>query len=108
MPRYIDADKLAEHKFSYVTYDRYSSDGRRKSEEEIYAYKVGYNEAIATIAQFAPTIDAVEIVRCRECKWWKSNFTWNGKEVKVCVKEPYEPVRKENYFCADGERRCDD
>lgn len=60
MPRYIDADKLAEHKFSYVTHDRYVSDGRPKSEEEIYAYKVGYNDAIESIAQFAPTANVVE------------------------------------------------
>lgn len=56
----------------------------------------------------AKTADVVEVVRCGECKWWKSNFTWNGKEVKVCVKEPYEPVRTDDFFCADGERREDD
>lgn len=49
-----------------------------------------------------------EIVRCKDCEWWKTNFFWNGKEVKVCVKEPYEPVRREDYFCADGERREDE
>lgn len=60
MPRYIDAEELAEHKFFGVTFDRYVSDGRPKSEEEIYAYKVGYNDAIDRIVRFAPTADVVE------------------------------------------------
>ena len=76
MPRYIDAEKLAEHKFPCATYDRYVSDGKWKSEEEIYAYKVGYNVAIEDIAQFAPTADVVEQKRGR----------W---ETKPCL-DPYE------------------
>lgn len=77
VPRYIDAEKLAEHKFPGATYDRYVSDGKWKSEEEIYAYKVGYNEAIANIAQFAPTADVRENfhahwdkVEVRSGEWW--------------------------------------
>lgn len=69
MSRYIDAEKVAEHKFPGVTYERYVSDGKLKSEEEIYAYKVGYNEAIDNITQFAPTADVVDkerYVRVRE------------------------------------------
>lgn len=34
MPRYTDADELAEYKFPYVTFERYVSDGKPKSEEE--------------------------------------------------------------------------
>ena len=82
MPRYIDAEKLAEHKFSYVTYDRYVSDGRRKSEEEVYAYKVGYNDAIDSIAQFAPTADVVER---KNGKWIKNDgrYGWHCSECGV-------------------------
>lgn len=46
-----------------------------------------------------------EIVRCRDCKWYKTNYSWNGKEHKVCVIEPYEPARKEDDFCSRGERK---
>ena len=63
-------------------------------------YRAGYSDGVAAR-------DA-EIVRCKDCKWWKSNFTWNGKEVKVCVKEPYEPVRAEDFFCKGGERSDND
>lgn len=58
MARYIDAEKLIDFKFSYITNERYK-DGKWKSEEEIYAYKVGYNTAIED-AQFAQTVDVVE------------------------------------------------
>ena len=38
-----------------------------------------------------PSADVVEVVRCKDCKWYKTNYSWNGKEHKVCVIEPYEP-----------------
>ena len=60
MTRYIDAEKLVDFKFAYITNERYK-DGKRKSEEEIYAYKVGYNEAIDNIIKFATTADEEKI-----------------------------------------------
>lgn len=55
-----------------------------------------------------PTVDAVLVVRCKDCKWWKTNYTWNGSECKVCVIEAYEPVRKEGDYCSRGERKEDE
>ena len=55
-----------------------------------------------------PTADVVEVVRCRDCTWWKSIFSWNGKEHKVCVRDASEPPREQNDFCSYGERRSDD
>lgn len=52
--------------------------------------------------------DLVDVVRCKDCKWWKTNHMWNGSERKVCVIEPYEPVRNEDDFCSRGERREDE
>lgn len=46
-----------------------------------------------------------ELVRCKDCKWWKTNYMWDGQERKVCVIEPYEPVRKPDDFCSYGERK---
>lgn len=65
-------------------------------------------ECIISTIEEVPTADVVEVVRCKNCKWWKSSFTWNGKDVKVCVKDPYEPSHTEDFYCADGERRDDD
>lgn len=52
-----------------------------------------------------PTVDAVEVVRCKDCKWWKSNYMWDGRERKVCIIEAYEPVRSGDHYCSMGERR---
>lgn len=57
------------------------------------------------VIEDAPTIDAVEVVRCRDCEWYKTNYLWNGKERKVCGIEPFEPIRQEEDYCAYGERR---
>lgn len=74
------------------------------------AYKGDYAFHITARAwlEKAPTVDAVPVVRCKDCRWWKTNYTWNGKEVKVCVVEPYEPVRKGDDYCSRGEREGGD
>jgi hypothetical protein len=49
----------------------------------------------------APAVDAVEVVRCKECKWFNSV----GCAIYI-VDESDKP--KENDFCSYGERRVDD
>lgn len=61
MPRYTDVEKLVDFKFAYITDERYKN-GKRKSEEEIYSYKVGYNEAVDNIIMFATIADEEKIV----------------------------------------------
>ena len=46
-----------------------------------------------------------ELVRCRECEWYKTNYSWNGKEHKVCGIEPFEPIRREEDYCSYAERK---
>ena len=55
-----------------------------------------------------PTADVVKVVRCRDCKWYKSIYSWNCKEHKVCVRDPYEPPREPNDYCSYGERKEDE
>ena len=43
----------------------------------------------------APTVDAVPVVRCKDCKYFK---TW------LCQNED----NSDNWFCADGERKDGD
>ncbi len=52
-----------------------------------------------------PIIDAVQVVRCRDCKWWgdldpKNRYTDCYCHVVECSTEP-------EWFCADGERKQD-
>ena len=53
------------------------------------------------------TVDVVEVVRCKDCTWWKSIFSWNSKEHKVCVRESAEPPRESDDYCSYGERRTE-
>lgn len=64
------------------------------------------NTYIHLVRDIAPSAQP-EIIRCKDCKWYKTNFSWNGKEHKVCVIEPYEPVRNGDDFCSRGERKDD-
>ena len=53
--------------------------------------------AIRDIAE-ASTVDAVEVVRCKDCKHWDSDFLWcDRKNVRMV----------EDDFCSYGER-CPD
>ena len=48
----------------------------------------------------APTIDAVEVVRCKDCKHWNS-------ETKGCKRNPSVEAWEETDFCSYGERKTD-
>lgn len=55
----------------------------------------------------APTIDAVPVVRCGDCKYWDSDWMLKGcgDDVHFC---PVVDSRKHaSGFCDDGERRGD-
>lgn len=60
-------------------------------------------------------IDAMPeaIVRCKECKWYEiAHLKRDGTEDKrytpsVCVRGAFAKPRKEDWYCADGERRED-
>lgn len=69
MSRLIDADELREHLFVGADYDRVIDDGIYKTEEEVFAFKCGWNDALKSVVQFAPTVDAVPVVRCKNCMY---------------------------------------
>lgn len=46
----------------------------------------------------APTLDAVKVVRCGECKHWYKGHCAHG----VCATEETD----ESWFCADGEAKA--
>ena len=77
-------------------YDEMNYPGR--SEEFMAAIDV----AIADLAD-APTIDAVEVVRCRECKFgdWDSE----PDDAMVCMRTKDGFWRSGNDFCSYGERK---
>ena len=95
MPRLIDADNLVE------VLDEELED--RVKGETIYTnalksiFLVGFAKQVINDA---PTVDAVEVVRCKYCEhYWKNN---PSDDVPVCLASP-----KDNAFCSEGERRKD-
>ena len=59
-----------------------------------------------------PTIDAVPVVRCKDCK--HATMTADGKMCKYCAMDTddfgdqRDVYHDADWFCADGERRTDD
>ena len=57
----------------------------------------------------APTVDAVRVVRCGECKHWHQNGFGNRKSgLCNCLTECHgaeDPYTAENHFCSYGERK---
>ena len=80
-------------------YDEMNYPGR--SEEFMTAIDV----AIADLAD-APTVDAVEVVRCKDCKFgdWDSE----PNDAMVCMRTKDGFWRSGNDFCSYGERKGGD
>ncbi len=54
----------------------------------------------------AQTVDAVPVVRCKDCKYWGIPLDRNDKGEKVanCKMFSKHHAFNENWFCADGEK----
>lgn len=77
--RLIDADETVEHAWR----DRLDS-----------------RERIAQMIENMPTIDAVPVIRCKDCKYYMGNWyceAWNNS--------PGFPAVDGNMFCSMGERK---
>ena len=59
--------------------------------------------------QEAPAVDAVELVRCKDCEAWQTetamSFLRDGVHVRCCVCGVYGRLMYEDDFCSKGKRR---
>ena len=86
MSRYIDADKF----ISWLDV------GHLRSPSEI-CYCEG---DVKTMIDMQPTADVVEVVRCKDCKWWdKQEDSIQGR----CALSGHYPTGA--WYCANGERK---
>ena len=107
--RLIDADAYAaEMKTRQDACLELMNAAREMDNEEMYGQKSAafsvFVEAKLTLDAM-PTVDAVPIVRCKECKHNMDDFAWNGEPYKWC--ELQHQHMADDFFCADGERRTD-
>ena len=74
------------------------------SKESRFRLYYGYAESFINVA---PTVDAVEVVRCRECKYhyWEQE-PCHGKSVHYCKLPHMSGVEVfKEFFCYYGERK---
>ena len=53
----------------------------------------------------SPTVDAVPVVRCKDCRLGEKNKGAYVREKTWCIRQ--ETYHNDDWFCADGERRDD-
>ena len=98
MSRLIDADAVKLNYGGLVHISPYDFQGIAKY----------FAEQIAA----APTIDAVPVVRCRECKHYREALSQTSDNAVVvwCAadKYPHNDVMPDDWYCAAGEREEDD
>ena len=94
--RLIDADQLLEAggavKFSC---ERYESPNMAIGRQ---------GAAFKKLVQEAPTVDAVPVVRCKDCKQWRRNIGFTDNPNGHCF---YHDIDTNGFdFCSCGERRA--
>jgi len=71
----------------------------------VIQYSKQSTKTIGLALDATPTIDAVPVVRCKDCKWWYKDM-YSTDKMKWCYAHArhFPPV----YFCAEGEREDND
>lgn len=54
-----------------------------------------------------PAVDAVPVVRCKNCKYWETDWKPNNVQDGVHFCPMVSLVRRGDWFCANGERRSE-
>ena len=72
-------------------------------QETLYRRAFKTRQDIEEWLNFAPTIDAVPVVRCKECKHWRKDFAGCTEFVGRCDYANY--MIGENGYCLYGERK---
>lgn len=80
-------------------------DVRKVTEYDESGCGLEYKAVSVEAIEAAPAIDAVEVVRCRDCKRWGTGYGGETEHIKVCEFANY--MVGENGYCVYGERKMD-
>ena len=100
--RLIDAEALMKN----IDEQLASHDGLDMFDKET-VYLIGVNDVVSYIVT-ATTVDAVEVIRCKDCKWsyWQDETEWTYEGL-YC--RQYEASMNDDGYCSRGEKmRADD
>lgn len=92
--RLIDANALVEDIEEYQESMMFDSYAERMHFNDVIDFAVDHIEE-------APTIDAVQVVRCKDCKWWGDRDHLATDNVKYCQFGRY--MVGANGYCIYGE-----
>lgn len=84
MPRYIDADALLQ-----------------KLPDDLH-----YKGSVKRVLMQAPEVDAVEVVRCKDCAFYLTmgdEYTFRGRKGRHCIW--HQRLMKDTGYCDEGIRR---
>ncbi len=99
MARYIDTDKLTNQIDEWLDSVGNALIGKGLSY---------YGELMGCIED-TPTADVVEVVRCKDCKWFGESTYVGGRTYTGCKIWGCDDLApcEENDYCSCGERKCD-
>lgn len=60
---------------------------------------------VRRLIENAPAVDAVEVVRCKDCKHWGIGYGVETEHIKACCFANY--MVGKNGYCVYGERKMD-
>ena len=95
MPRYIDVNgyrKLFDEEY------KKTRELIHQGETHLDNLAEGFCEA-GRVIDSIPTADVVEVVRCKDCKWFKGGYLANA-----CILLGF-AIREPDEFCSRGERK---
>lgn len=94
--RLVDADALLSE------LEKYNDLSAREKNEYLFGLQQRLETCI-DVVEDAPTVDAVEVVRCKDCKHYRP---YAGVADGYChMAEWYKRYQYENDFCSRGERK---
>lgn len=96
MARLIDADLLSEELSTLATIIT----GLRAGKGVLREYMTEYRKSVLRIVDEQPTVDAVEVVRCKDCKSY-----YTDECGVMCLKSKGLMNISEDDFCSYGERK---
>lgn len=94
MARYINAERLKDSMFAYYDCLEESANGRPYKGDTLMDYEVV--DMIEDCIDNAPTADVVEVVRCKDCKYFKQH---------KCIKLNGMVSLNADNFCSYGEKK---
>lgn len=68
-----------------------------------------FKASVRRVLMQAPTVDAVEVIRCKDCIFCKDLFPWDGLHRRFCTYRGDKIVEVDaDHYCGYGERRDND